>query len=155
MPTNILPPHVTRDHVMLIMYTAVHVCLTTESAIHDLPFILAGQSPPDHTDNLGSQNYSPKSRPKAIAISEGYTDKDINSMRNAIKAIGGLKEVPWLRAKGSTQPKKAADELTDSDIDASGKSAAESIKEVLGEWHKIQVQHQAWKKAKTVGYFWY
>jgi hypothetical protein len=74
--------------------TVVHLILTPEAGLVQIPALLAGQ-PTTSDSALGSKNYSVP--PAAVFLGAGYEDDTIDGLMKAAAANGAAKPVPWLR----------------------------------------------------------
>lgn len=75
---------------------AIHIILSVESGISDIPALLASKTPSNASDNFGSQNYS--KRPLAVAVGGGFSDDMFDQMKDACKDVP---EPVWLRVDTS------------------------------------------------------
>jgi hypothetical protein len=79
----------------LITYlpTVIHVILTPEAGVSDIPLLLEGKTPPSSDPgDLGTRDYS--QRAAAVVTGGGYDDAAFQIMRDACK---GKSNIPWLR----------------------------------------------------------
>ncbi|KAI8653552.1 hypothetical protein NCS55_01342300 [Fusarium keratoplasticum] len=80
----------------LLTCTVVHFVLAGESGQAIIPPLLAGQSPPSHSESstIGSGNYSQV--PRAILLGGAFDEATIAPLRDAVKATSGARNVPWI-----------------------------------------------------------
>ncbi|RGP71955.1 hypothetical protein FSPOR_3070 [Fusarium sporotrichioides] len=81
----------------------VHFILPGESGKVIIPELLRGNPPPSHPDvsAIGSGNYTQV--PEAVVLGGAFEDNDIEALRNAVKAMDGVRGVAWVR-QDTTQP---------------------------------------------------
>ncbi|KAF2866637.1 hypothetical protein BDV95DRAFT_205159 [Massariosphaeria phaeospora] len=105
-------------------YEVIHVVLNAQQGAIDIPRILSGAHPTDHTSNVGTQNYS--KIPVAVVVGGGFDDADFKLMRDACDGEG-VKTVPWLRHDRSTLTGPPSKE----EMAAFAKNSAERVKKLM------------------------
>ncbi|KAF2680718.1 hypothetical protein K458DRAFT_373259 [Lentithecium fluviatile CBS 122367] len=125
---------IVRKH-MLPEYVVTHIILILTSGVADIPLLLQGRTPPNHTTNLGSQNYNAPT--VTVVTGGGFDDEDFALMKNACKTTEGIRHVPWLRPdleKPRPTGAKAHDlnKLGADAIQAFGEGTARRVKACLG-----------------------
>lgn len=78
---------------MAVRGIAIHVILTPEQGIAEIPLLLQGKSL-EKSDNVGTQNYTQP--PVAVVTGGAYDDESVSKMREACKD-DSVRKVPWLR----------------------------------------------------------
>ena len=116
--------------VSLVIYahslTAIHVITSAPAGAVDLPILLAGNTPPDHSENVGSQNYA--NPPVAIAAGGGYTDEEFYSMHTPSNAV---KEITWLKTDNSLLKAGVGPPKGDALVEYAKKKAVDVKKQLL------------------------
>ncbi|KAM0186939.1 hypothetical protein ACHAPA_008037 [Fusarium lateritium] len=81
----------------------VHFILPGESGKAIIPDLLSGKLPPSHPDSsaIGSGNY--EQVPRAVVLGGAFEESDIAALREAVKAVDGVRGVAWVR-QDSSQP---------------------------------------------------
>ncbi|MCJ1351372.1 MAG: hypothetical protein MMC33_001356 [Icmadophila ericetorum] len=78
---------------LLPEYEIIHVCLTRNAAVSEIPGILQGKVPsPVDPENVGSKNYSKP--PAAVFFGRGFDGEQFAEIREACK---GLSNIVWLK----------------------------------------------------------
>jgi hypothetical protein len=105
----------------------IHIILNEEQAFTDLPLLLADppQTPPNSSDNHGSQNYGGKVL--AIGAGGGFSDEQFQQVKDSVKGVE--KGVVWVRADVS----KISEMPPLSDNEAYGVETGIRVKRKLGE----------------------
>jgi hypothetical protein len=101
----------------------IHVNLSVEQAVSDIPLLLSSKTPPNSSSNIGSQNYG--ARPAVVAIGGGFNDEMFTEMKEAC----GEESVMWAR----TDITRGADMPDISDKEAYGTATGERVKKCLDE----------------------
>jgi hypothetical protein len=105
----------------------VHIILSVEQGVKDLPLLLStpSKAPTDTEDNYGSKNYG--ERPLAVAAGGGFNDEMFQEMKDVCKEVE--QGIVWLRADISK-----IDEMPPlSDLEAYGAETARRVKRKLEE----------------------
>ncbi|KAH7185092.1 uncharacterized protein B0J16DRAFT_124474 [Fusarium flagelliforme] len=81
----------------------VHFVLPGESGKFIIPELLRGNHPPSHLESstIASGNYAHV--PCAVVLGGAFEDADIAALRDAVKAVDGVRGVAWVR-QDTTQP---------------------------------------------------
>ena len=78
----------------------VHVILSVEAGVSQIPALLRGERPPSgDEENLSTRNYSKP--PAAVITGGGYDDAMVKEMRDACQSES---HVPWLRPDMNALP---------------------------------------------------
>ncbi|CAO2649429.1 Nn.00g068140.m01.CDS01 [Neocucurbitaria sp. VM-36] len=109
---------------LLPEYDVIHIILSLEAGLSDIPLLLSGKTPKDTAGNLGSQNYD--ERPVAVAVGGGFNDEMFDQMKDAAKEV---QSAVWVRADLS----KVAAMPALSDVEAFGAATAVRVKKSLDE----------------------
>lgn len=109
---------------LLPEYDVIHVVLSVEAGISDIPLLLSSQAPRNSSSNLGSQNYTKP--PVAIALGGGFDSEMFEKMKNA---CDNAPSSPWLRTDTSKGPGPPGPEEQES----YGAIVAQRMKKRLGE----------------------
>ncbi|OAL51248.1 hypothetical protein IQ07DRAFT_586785 [Pyrenochaeta sp. DS3sAY3a] len=104
-------------------YDVIHIVLTPEQGISDIPPLLSGQKLSTTPINLGSQNYAQK--PVAVALGGGFSDDQFQQIRDACKDSPAI----WMR----TDMTRFAEMPDLGDVEAYGAAVAERAKSRMGE----------------------
>lgn len=102
--------------------SAIHIALSLESSITDIPLLLSSKIPPNTSDNLGSLNYT--HRPLAVALGGGFDDDMFNQIKDACK---DGPEAVWLRVDTSSMKGPPAP----GEAESYGAGIAERLKKYL------------------------
>jgi hypothetical protein len=103
----------------------IHINLTPEQGIKDLPQVLSAKAPVDSLSNLGSQTYT--NRPFAIAVGGGFNDQAFQEIKSACKDVE--QGIAWIRA--DTTQLTSMPSLNDHE--AFGAAMAKRVKSALNE----------------------
>lgn len=123
---------------LILISTVIHIILSPEAGATDIPLLLSGKTPPETSNNHGSQNYA--RTPVAIVVGGGFDDDAFNQMKEACKDVKGT---VWVRA----EKVEGAPPL--SDAKGFGEMVAGRVKEKLGE---LKVGQDG---GTTEGIFWF
>jgi hypothetical protein len=80
---------------LIVSSSVIHILLTVEQALKDLPLLLSNpsQTPANTDDNPGSKNYG--RRPRIVAIGGGHSEENFREMKAACKDVE--KGIIWVR----------------------------------------------------------
>jgi hypothetical protein len=103
----------------------IHLIMSPEDGLTNIPLILSGLKPSSLQSSLGSQDFSQV--PRAVIFGGGYDDVTIENLRKAVMETQGARKVPWLKAdqqKTARGPEPGTREYSE--------SIAPRVREVLG-----------------------
>ncbi|KAF2854341.1 hypothetical protein T440DRAFT_443052 [Plenodomus tracheiphilus IPT5] len=109
---------------MLPEYDVIHIILSVESGMRDIPLLLSSQFPANSSSNHGSRNYTKP--PVAIALGGGFNDELFNQIKDSCKDVPST---IWLRVDTS----KMAGPPKPEEMEKYGRATAERMKKKLGE----------------------
>jgi hypothetical protein len=69
--------------------------MSTSTGALEIPILLSGKTPENHSENLGSQNYA--QTPRAVVAGGGFDDEAFMTMKKASDGVVGTEKVPWLK----------------------------------------------------------